>query len=311
MAAMGISPEIAGLIDEIRNDKTNGASHLARQAIEVLSACAEQSQAASAGQFLAEHEEAGGDLMSARPSMAPLYNIVDHFLVALSKKAGEADLGSIRRFAVTMAEEMIDDSLRAADRVARHGSGLIVDGDRVITHSYSSTVAQTLKEAFARYRNIEVMVTRSGPGGAGEEAAAELAHHGLKVTYIDDTAVGLYLSVTNKAIVGADTVCADGGVVNGIGTFPLSLAAKRADVPLYVLCDTLKFNARLRSEEVILEEKGPAELAGVGALPPEVAVRNPYFDITPLELISGIVTEDGLLTPEEVMGYLSRSGGDG
>jgi len=94
---------------------------------------------------------------------------------------------------------------------------------------------------------------------------------------------------------GADRICADGALVNGVGTYLVALAAQRAELPFYALCETLKFDPRLPSTAVELEEKEAAEVAPEGSLPEGVTVRNPYFDITPADLITGIVTEEGLV----------------
>ena len=118
--------------------------------------------------------------------------------------------------------------------------------------------------------------------------------------------MGLYISTVNKVMVGADRVCADGKVVNGIGTYQLALAAEKASIPFYVLCEMLKFDPRLRGDEVDLEEKEPSEVVEPGRLPPEVRVKNPNFDITPMELVTRVVTEKGLLTPQEVVSYLEK-----
>ena len=118
--------------------------------------------------------------------------------------------------------------------------------------------------------------------------------------------MGLYISRVNKVLVGADRICADGKIINGIGTYQLALAAERAGVPFYVLCETLKFDPRLRGDEVELEEKEVSEVVEPGILPPEVEVKNPYFDVTPLELVTDIVTENGLLTPQEVIDYIEK-----
>jgi len=107
-------------------------------------------------------------------------------------------------------------------------------------------------------------------------------------------------------MLGADRVCADGKVVNGIGSYQLALVAERAGIPLYILCDTLKFNPRLSSEEVDLEEREPSEVVEPTRLPPGVSIKNPHFDITPLELITGIVTERGLLAPAAVISYVQE-----
>jgi len=106
-------------------------------------------------------------------------------------------------------------------------------------------------------------------------------------------------------MVGADRICADGKLVNGIGTYQLALATEKAGIPFYVLGETLKFDSRLKSDEVDLEEGETSELIEPDRLPAKVRVKNPHFDITPLELISGIVTENGLLTPSAVIEYIS------
>lgn len=300
MLAMSISPEIVSLIDEIKNDKVHGASELARQAAKVLKVAAERSHADSAKAFLLEQGEVGERLMSARPAMAPVFNIVSGLLNKVAGKAEGMDLDSVRRFTISKVEEAISDSLWAIAQIAQYGAGLIAGGDKIITHSYSSTVVATLEAAFTKHRGIEVITTKSGAGRTGEKVAQELRRYGISVTFIDDAAMGLYLSTVNKAVVGADRVCADGKVVNGVGTYQLALAVERAGIPFYVLGETLKFDPRLRSDEVDLEEEEPGRLL----LKPKV--KNPRFDITPLELVTGIVTEKGLLTPEEVISYMRQ-----
>lgn len=303
---MNISPEIISLIDEIKNDRTHGASQLAQQAVNVLKLAAEHSQADSAEQFLGELGEVGERLMAVRPAMAPIFNIASRFLGALSRVSPDQGLDIVKSLAIFQAAELISDSLQAIAQIMNFGSGLIGDGDRIMTHSYSSTVVAVLKEAFDRGKHIEVIATRSGPGGTGQRIAQELGSHGLVVTFIDDAAMGLYISGVNKVMVGADRICADGNIVNGIGTYQLALAAEKVGVPFYVLAETLKFDPRLKSGQVDLEEKEPSEVVEPGKLPPQVRVKNPYFDITPLKLVAGVVTEHGLLTPEEVISYIEK-----
>lgn len=306
---MTISPEIINLIDEIRNDKVHGASQLARQAVQVLKTAVDYSHAESVDQFLVEQRIVGNELMSARPAMAPVFNIVSRLLGKISGKSIEMDLASIRQLTIAKADEAINDSLQAVAQIARFGSELIASGDTIMTHSYSSTVIEMLKVASAKHENIEVITTRSGPGRTGERIARELRHNEIPVTFIDDAAMGLYVTKANKVMVGADRICADGKVVNGIGTYQLAAVAARVGIPFYVICETLKFDPMLSSNEVDLEEKETSEVIKPGRLPPEVRVKNPYFDITPLELVTGIVTENGLLTPEEVISYMEKHSG--
>ena len=301
---MEISPEILKLIDEIKNNRTHGASELARQAASVLKIAAERSRAKSAQKFLAEQRAVGQKLMSVRPAMAPLYNMVGGLLDIISINAKEMDLNSLKNLTIAKADELIQSSLQAVARIAEHSTELFARGDRVMTHSYSSTVVAALKKAFNKHKDIEVVVTRSGTGRTGERLALELALGGVPVVFIDDTAVGLFIADVNKVVVGADRICADGKLVNGIGTYLVALAAQKAGVPFYVLCESLKFDPRLKGGEADLEEKDPSEVSG--SLPSGVKVRHPYFDITPPELIDGIVTENGLLKPDEVVSYMRK-----
>ncbi len=303
---MNITSKITRLTDEIRNDKTQGASQLARQAMAVLKVAAEHSQANSVEQFLEELKGVGEGLTAARPAMASIFNIVNRYMGTLSQVSPDEGVAYFKGLAVSKADELARVSLQAIAEITSCGLGLIADGDKIITHSYSSTVMAVLGEAPAEGKTIEVIATRSGAGGTGQKIAQELGRQGIKVTFIDDTAAGLYVSSANKVMVGADRICADGGVINGVGTYPLALAAQKAAVPFYVLCETLKFDHRLRGEEADLEEKEPAEVIGKAKLPPSVSVKNPYFDLTPLDLVTGIVTENGLLAPDGVTAYIRR-----
>lgn len=297
---MDISSEVDALIKEIRDNRTDGASHLARRAALVLKAAAEHSRAESVDGFLHEQKAVGEMLMTVRPAMAPVSNIVRRVLIEVSG----GDLESVKRSTILAVEREVNDSLKALQRIAEFGSSLIAAGDKVLTHSYSSTVVSVLRAGFARHKDIEIIVTRSGPGRTGERTARELADGGVSITFIDDAAIGLYIKSASKVMLGADRVCADGAVVNGIGSCPVALAAQRAGVPVYVLCETLKFDPHTISSKVDLEEKDPSEVVRDGTLPKSVSVRNPSFDITPLELIGAIITENGLLSQEAVINYL-------
>jgi len=145
---MNINSEILKLIDSIKSDKTHGASQLARQAAEVLKTAAEHSRANNAKDFWREQKEIGERLMSARPAMAPVSNIVSGLLDLTGVEAEKADVESLRQRTIAKVDEVIGASLQSVARIAGHGSQLIADGDKIMTHSYSSTVVAALKEAF-------------------------------------------------------------------------------------------------------------------------------------------------------------------
>jgi eIF-2B alpha/beta/delta-like uncharacterized protein len=296
---MEIRPEILTMIEGIRSDGSHSASQLARLSLDIMRQAAESSVAADVSLFLAEQNEIGHRLADTRPAMAPLYNVVRKLREDTTTAAPERDLPSLKYYAARRAERLIEDSARAVARIDEYGAALINEGDTVMTYSYSSTVMAVLKEASAKH-HIKVIVPRSGYGGSGLITARKLAGYKLPVTLIDDTAVGSYIASADKVIVGADRICADSKLVNAIGTAQLAMLAEACGVPFYVLCERLKFDSRLSSDQVDLEESLiPEELKD---LPGSINISNPTYDITPLEPVTGIVTEEGLFRPEEITG---------
>ena len=141
---MKINPQIIDLIGEIRNDKIHGASQLARQAAQVLKAAVEHSQAESTDRFLADQREIGRELMSARPAMAPIFNIINRLLKAIYGKSADMGLDSARHLTIMKSDEAIDNSLKAIALIAGYSSGLIADPLAAPQNQY---LAIRLKEA--------------------------------------------------------------------------------------------------------------------------------------------------------------------
>jgi eIF-2B alpha/beta/delta-like uncharacterized protein len=301
---MSIEPFIQDKIIAIKDDNTHGASELARQALDTLQLAASENQTEDPDQFLSEFIEISNRLVAIHPAMAPIYNMVKRLQAGLADYKN-SDAGVLKKAAITLADELIRSSVNAAAQIAGYATTLVTAKETIMTHSYSSTVATALKKAFEKQR-IEVIVTRSGVSRLGQRAAWEFGYFGIQMTYIDDTAIGLYIPLASKVMVGADRICSDGGVVNGIGTYLMALAAHHAGVPLYVLCENAKFDPRMKSSEIEHEEKNPLELVAPGILPEGVAVKNPYFDLTPLEYVTGIITEQGLIKQRDVPAYIEK-----
>ena len=302
---MTVDPDIARLIEEIRDDRTHGAGELARQALGVLRVAAEHGQVNDTEQFIGELGEIGQELISARPPMAPIRNIVNRLLGEISGRVAAGDVGLLREFTVSRVNEVISESLQALAKIISYARGLIAEGDRIMTHSYSSTVLALLQEISSRGGSIEVLVTRSGPGRTGETIVQRLGDFGLPVTFIDDAAVGLYMPAVNRVLLGADTVFAD-GVLNGVGSYQVAVLAAKHSVPVYVLADTLKFDATKSHRDFDTEDRDSAELADPAGLGQTVSIRNPHFDITPLGLVAGVVTERGIMTPDAVITFFNN-----
>ncbi len=126
----------------------------------------------------------------------------------------------------------------------------------------------------------------------------------MPVTLVADSACGLFIEQADAVVVGADSVRADGSVVNKVGTFPLALMAREAHVPVYVLCETLKIAAP--DFPLVLEEADVTQLLPVPQ--PGVTPRNIAFDHTPAALITSIITERGILARSGVSTYADAAG---
>ena len=297
---MDIRAEIEAKIEAIKNNTTDGASELARQAILVMKAAAEISEVDNTRDFLLELKEAGKRLIAARRTMAPIPNIITRYLREIIREDRKDDIEATKRQAVSLAEDMHRDSVNAISKIIGSTAELIENKDVILTHSYSSTVVAAIKEIAELRRGIKVIVTKSGTGCYGERTARELAEAGIPVMYIDDTAVGLYISGVSKVLVGADRITADGKIINGAGTCTVAAAAKMNTVPVYVLCETLKFDFAVSSSKVDLEERGNTGLIEEGILSPDIKISNPTFDITPLDFVTAIISENGVVSADKL-----------
>ncbi len=278
-----MNPEIADKIEAIRVDRVHGASWLSREALAVLKLAAETSQATSSDDFWAEIRDVAQKLMAARPAMASITNAVSRFVSDFWAKSKEdKDLDSLTSFARSRCDELIAESEQAALKVAQIAAQMIADGERLMTCSYSSTICQALRVAKAEGKHFEVLVAESKFGGRayGELTAAELQRYGIPVELIPDGDIKQNMPRVSKVLVGADSILADGTLINGIPTYELAWAAKESDIPVYSVCETAKFNAQSQIE------------------------LEPGFDRIPPDLVTGIITERGLIKPEEVSKHI-------
>ncbi len=278
-----MNPEVAAMIDEIRLDRSHGAGWLSRQAVAALKLAVEKSETATAtsDSFLAELSEVAQELVATRPSMTSITNAVAHFLSKLHSQAqAQEEMLSYRELAFSVADELIAELAQAAFTAAANGAEAIAEEDRVLTCSYSSAVCEAFRIAANKGRNFEVLVAESkfGNRAYGKATAEQLEQYSIPVEVIPDDAILDGARRAEKALVGADSILNDGSLVNGAPTHELALAAREHNIPFYVVCETAKFSIR---SDVELE-------AG--------------FEQVPSHLITGIVTEKGLLGPEEVPG---------
>ena len=280
---------MAGKIDQkaysdIKNLKIQGATNIAIAALEALKSAKDRRQLSEIVLLLS----------SARPTEPLMRNGLRYVAFNVHQ---HYDFKNSLRF---WADKYIQICKSALERIAEIGSKRIVNGSKIMTHCHSTAVTSVLKKAKDKYKEFEVYVCEARPLFQGRITAKELASHGIKVNYIVDSAKGTYINDMDLVLVGADALTAEGNVVNKIGTSELAYIAKEADVEFGVASELLKFDpVTVQGYLEPIEERSPEE---VWERPPKrVRVRNPAFDVTKADLIDFVVTEEGVLSPHNIL----------
>jgi methylthioribose-1-phosphate isomerase len=221
------------------------------------------------------------------------------------------------------AEAIFAEDLAANRAMGELGAALIPKKARVMTHCNTGALA-TAGHGTAlgvirssKHKNISVIANETRPYLQGARLTAyELMQEGIPVTLITDNMAGHLMSKgeVDVIVVGADRIAANGDTANKIGTYALAVLAKRHGIPFYVAAPLSTFDPKIRDgSKIPIEERPADEVTGYRDrrwAPEGVAVRNPAFDVTPAALITGIITERGIVkkpTRARVAALLSRS----
>lgn len=279
----------------IRDDRTHGASWLAREAARALADMTEPGPEAAATARLAQARHAAREFARVRPSMAAIANSVARIWASpTSADDPPTRLATLHAAALTVAASWDT----GADAIGHYALPLL--RTPLFTHSHSGTVERVLLRLVqVRHHTdgaLSIYVTESRPGGEGIALSRALANAGWDVTLVADAACGVFVQDAGSVVVGADSVRADGSLVNKVGTYPLALAAQAAGRPFYVLCESLKIAAP--DYPLVFEAMDPGELLSEPM--PGVTARNPYFERTPASLVTGVVTELGVLDTGQI-----------
>jgi ribose 1,5-bisphosphate isomerase len=284
-------------VDGIKNMKIRGAGKIARAASKAISDVATKWEGSSTEDFLKEIRDASRELHSTRPSAVSLRNGI---LLTLKGVDEEPDTETMRKRIVENSQSFVKSSINALKKISEIGKKRIPRGSTVLTHCNSSAALSVIHAAFLDGRIEEVYSTESRPWRQGQITVKWLAERNIPVTMIVDSAARYFMNKMDIVCVGADTITANGAVINKIGTSQIALAAREARTPFMVCAETYKFSKEtLMGSLVEIEDRGPDEVAD--PLKPEdlpgVKFRNPVFDATPPEYIDSIITELGIISP--------------
>ena len=206
------------------------------------------------------------------------------------------------------AEAIYAEDLAANRTMGDLGAAVIPQGARVMTHCNAGALATAGYGTAlgvirsSKHKKISVIANETRPYLQGARLTAfEMVQEGIPVTLITDSMAGHLMSKgeVDVIVVGDDRIAANGDVANKIGTYPLAVLAKRHNIPFYVAAPLSTFDPKIPDgSHIPIEERPATEVTGYGDkrwAPQGVSVRNPAFDVTPAELITGIICEKGVV----------------
>ena len=294
--------------DAIRTLVVRGAPAIGVSGAFGLALAALQSDAKEKNQLIQDLEKAKKILFETRPTAINLsWGLEKIMKIAEQGKT----VSEIRDTVIVKAKEMAEEDININKQMGKNGAELFQDNDTIMTHCNAGALATVaygtalgvIRATNESGKNIKVIATETRPVQQGSRLTAfELKHDGIDVSLIPDTAVGYTMAndLVNGVVVGADRILQTGHVFNKIGTYQVATMAKRHNIPFYVAAPLSTFDLENKPEDVIIEQRKSSEVTGIGdkkTAPDGINVINPAFDMTPPELISGIITENGIAKP--------------
>ena len=272
--------------------------------------------------FSAQVEKVYQTLAAARPTAVDPVNAMKDVRHAMSSGETVAEKQSL---ALAAAEEFANEDARHCEEIGRHGAGLIRNGMKILTHCNAGwlafvdigTATAPMYAAQAQGKKFHVFCDETRPRSQGATLTAwELAQQKISHQIIADNAAGhlMQRGEINLVIVGSDrTLGRTGEVTNKIGTYTKAVLAARHKIPFYVAIplSTIDWNLK-RGFDIPIEERHEHEVLGAWGITksgqreyirvanPTSGARNPGFDVTPAELITGIITPAGIFKPKEL-----------
>ncbi len=271
-----------------------------------LALAALQSKATTKEDMIKDLEQAKKILFETRPTAV---NLAWGLNKMMNVAKNYQNIDEIKESIVEAATTLAEDDVKINKAMGKNGAELFDNNDTIMTHCNAGALAtvaygtalgvvRAIKESG---KNIKVIATETRPVMQGSRLTTfELKHEGIDVSLIPDTAVGYTMAngLINKIVVGADRILSTGHVFNKIGTYQIALIAKQHNIPFYVAAPLSTFDLNSNTEDVVIEQRKSSEVTSIGnkkTAPDGINVINPAFDMTPPELISGIITEKGVI----------------
>ena len=250
-------------------------------------------------------------LSRTRPTAYNLFWAINRMLNKINKLKKE-DPGTLKEKVLAEALEIQAEDIEANIRMGEIGEKIINEGDTILTHCNTGALATAgygtalgvIRTAWRNGKNIKVIATETRPLLQGARLTAwELKREGIPFNLITDGMVGyvFYNKLADKVILGADRITLTGHIANKIGTYTIARVAIAHETEFYVAAPTSTIDPKTKPEEIKIEQRKPSEVYTImGKLriaPKGINALNPAFDVTPPQLVTGIITEKEIAYP--------------
>jgi len=298
----------AAVADGIRNMVVRGAPAIGCAAAYGVALAALELQDVNDDEFAKGMGEAFEVLAQSRPTAVNLFWAIDRMKSVMNNAQG-----SVKEIANILLEEAHDikrEDIEINRAMGKNGAELLNDGARVLTHCNAGALATAghgtalgvFRSAVEASKKIYVIADETRPFLQGARLTAwEMVQENIPVTLITDNMSGHLMShgEIDAIVVGTDRVAGNGDVANKIGTYMVAVLANRHNIPFYVACPLSTIDRSIASgKDIPIEERPIEEVTGYRDCQwaaQGVEVRNPAFDVTPAELVTGLITEKGVI----------------
>ncbi|MFI3300143.1 MAG: S-methyl-5-thioribose-1-phosphate isomerase [Candidatus Gastranaerophilales bacterium] len=261
--------------------------------------------------FISQLLEKADYMASSRPTAVNLM-----WAVEIQKEIVKNSTSDISGIVSELRENGIkleNDDIAINKKIGDFGAEVVPKGATILTHCNAGGLATVgygtalgvIRSAFANDPTIQVFADETRPRGQGSRITTfELTMDGIPTTLITDGMCSYFMknNMIDMVVVGADRIAANGDTANKIGTYTVAIAAKYHNIPFYIAAPLSTIDTSIQSgDEIIIEERSREEVTHINGeiiCAAEVNVINPAFDVTPNELIAGIITEKGILRPD-------------
>jgi methylthioribose-1-phosphate isomerase len=301
--------------EAIRTLKVRGAPAIGVTAAMGVALGAQAIDAADHASLAAAVYKICDELAATRPTAVNLFWAIERMRRKLESLQAQP-VSAIKQALVKESQAILEEDIDLCKTMGSHGAKLISDGETILTHCNAGSLATAgygtalgvIRSAWDQGKRINVIADETRPVLQGSRLTAwELMQDHIPVTLITDNTAGSLMrqGKIHLCIVGADRIAANGDVANKIGTYSVAVLAKAHNIPFYVAAPYSTIDLKTKSgADIPIEQRNPSEVTTIHGshpvAPKDVAVYNPAFDVTPAELITGIITERGVFKPSEL-----------